>query len=160
VAKVAGLHKTGAGVVALVAENTVQLQRVADGLVDLQDHLVRHQQQVARALGRVRRQQQLQGFVGNARGRADQAETVDHLKAALLAKVAAAEGAGLAVVAVKGCNVDAREHKTLGLAQLGAGSIEVDLLDVGQTQADVPTDQALVLGHGGRFVAKQVIAVT
>ncbi|MNT71221.1 hypothetical protein D3C72_2096840 [compost metagenome] len=47
----------------------------------------------------------------------------------------------------------------MGLAQFGAGAVEVDLLDVGDTQADLPVHQALVLGHGGRLGAKQLEAV-
>ena len=48
--------ETGAGVVALVAEDAVELERVADRLVDLQDHLVGGQQHVhhpGRAVRRV-----------------------------------------------------------------------------------------------------------
>ena len=158
-AEVLGLDEAGAGVIALVAQDAVELQRVADRFVDLQDHLVGHQQQVARALGRVRCQQQLQGFVGNARRGADQAEAVDHIEATLLAEVAATEGARLAVVAVVGGDVHAGEYKTLGLAQLGTGTVEVDLLDVGQAEADFPVHQALVLGHGSGFIAEQLVAV-
>jgi hypothetical protein len=62
----------------------------------------------------------------------------------------AAEGAALAVVAVVGGDVDAGEDKALGLAQFGAGAVEVDLLDVGEP-SDFPVHQALVLGHGGGF---------
>ncbi len=148
VPEVAGLDEAGAGVIALVTENAVQLQRVADGFVDLQDHLVGHQQQVPRALGRVGGQQQLQGLVGHPWRGAYQAEAADHIKAALLAKVAAAQGAGLAVVAVVGGHIDAGEHKTLGLSQLRAGAVEVDLFNVGGAQADFPVYQALVPGHG------------
>ncbi|VVN41397.1 hypothetical protein PS683_05535 [Pseudomonas fluorescens] len=159
VAEVLGLDEAGAGIIALVAEDAVELQRMADGLVDLQDHLVGHQQQVAWALGRVWCQQQLQGFVGNARRGADQAEAVDHIEATLLPEVGAAEGARLAVIAVVGGDVDAGEYKTLGLAQLGTGRVEVDLLDVGQAEADFPVYQALVLGHRSGFVAEQLVAI-
>ncbi len=59
VTEVAGLDEAGACVIALITQDAVELQWMADGFVDLQDHLVGHQQQVARTLGRIRRQQQL-----------------------------------------------------------------------------------------------------
>ncbi|VVO45333.1 hypothetical protein PS720_06479 [Pseudomonas fluorescens] len=132
---------------------------MADGFVDLQDHLVGHQQQVARALWRVGCQQQLQGFVGDTRRGADQAEAADHVEATLLAEVAAAERARLAVVAVIGRDVDAGEYKALGLAQFGACVVEVNLLDVGQAKADFPVHQAFVLGDGGRLAPQQLVAI-
>ncbi|ETD50564.1 hypothetical protein X778_18925 [Pseudomonas aeruginosa VRFPA07] len=41
VAEIFRLDEAGAGIVAFVAKDTVHFQRVTDGLVDLQDHLVR-----------------------------------------------------------------------------------------------------------------------
>src|SRR5471032_661292 len=153
-AEVFCLDETGAGVIALVAEDTVQFQRVADGFVDLQHHLVRHQQQVARALWRVRRQQQLQRLIGDFRAGADQAAAADHIKTALLTEVLAAQGASLAIAAVVGGDFQARVDETLGLAQFGAGAAEVDLLDVGDADADLPVHQSLVLRHGSGFGAE------
>ena len=158
-AEVFGLDETGAGVIALVAEDAVQFQRVADGLVDLQHHLVGHQQQVARALRGVRRQQQLQRLIGDFRAGTDQAAAADHIKATLLAEVLAAQGAGLAVAAVVGGDVQARVDEALGLTQFGAGAVEVDLLDVGDADAHLPVHQSLVLGHGGGFGAEQLVAI-
>ena len=46
--------ETRAGVIALVAENAIQFQRMTNGFVDLQHHLFRHQQQIhfsTRAIG-------------------------------------------------------------------------------------------------------------
>ena len=63
VAEVTGFDEAGARVVTLVTEDAVHLQRVADRFVNLQHHLVGHQQQVARATGRIRGQQQLQDLV-------------------------------------------------------------------------------------------------
>ncbi|MNF95194.1 hypothetical protein D3C84_779350 [compost metagenome] len=127
--------------------------------MDLQHHLVGHQQQVALALRGVWRQEQLQGLIGHLGTGTDQAAAADDVRRALLAEVLAAKAAGLAVVAVVGRDVQAGVHKALGLAQFGAGAVEVDLLDVGDTQADLPVHQALVLGHGGRLGAKQLEAV-
>ena len=48
--------ETGSGIVAFVSKNAVQLQGMADAFMDLQHHLVRHQQQVAyagRTIGRI-----------------------------------------------------------------------------------------------------------
>ena len=132
---------------------------MADGLVDLQDHLVRHQQQVTRAVGRIRSEQQLQGFVGHLAGGAYQAEALDYAGTALLAEVGTAQGAGLAVVAVEGGHAQAGEHETLGLTQLRAGAVEVDLFDSRGPQADFPAHQALILGHGDGLIAEQLVAV-
>ena len=143
-AEVFGFDETGAGVIALVTEDAVQLQRVADGFVDLQHHLVGHQQQVALALRGVWRQEQLQRLVGHLGPGTDQAAAADDVRRALLAEVLAAKAAGLAVVAVVGRDVQAGVHKTLRLAQFGAGAVQVDLLDVGDAEADLPVHQALV----------------
>ena len=132
---------------------------MADGLVDLQDHLVGHQQQVTRAVGRIRCEQQLQGFVGHLAGGAHQAKTLDHPGTALLAEVGTAQGTGLAVVAVEGGHTQARKDKALGLTQLGAGAVEVDLFNPRGPQADFPAHQALILGHGGGLIAEQLVAV-
>ena len=104
-------------------------------------------------------EQQLQRLVGHRGACADQPAAADHIGAALLAKVIAAQGAALAVLAVVGGHAHAGEDKALRLAQLGACAVEVDLFDVGQPQRGDPTDQTLVLGHGGRLGAQQCIAV-
>lgn len=157
-AEIAGLDETGAGVIALIAEDAVELQRVTDGFMDLQHHLIRHQQQVARALRGVRREQQLQGLVGDLRTCTDQTAAADDIGATLLAEVLAAEAAGLAVVAVVGGDVEARINEALGLAQFGAGAAQVDLLDVSDADAHLPIDQALILWHRGGFRTEQIEA--
>nr|GFC33288.1 hypothetical protein [Tanacetum cinerariifolium] len=126
-AKVAGFDEAGAGVVALVAEDPVQFQRMADGLVDLQDHLVRRQQQVTWAGRGVGRQDQLQRLIGNVGRRANDAARGDDFRAALLAEVLATQAAGLAVFAVIGRDAEAGEYKALSLTDLGARAVEVDL---------------------------------
>ncbi|MNZ73571.1 hypothetical protein D3C78_919840 [compost metagenome] len=158
-AEVTGLDEAGTGVVAFIAEDPVQLQRVADGFVDLQHHLVGHQQQIARVLRGVGCQQQLQGLIGHGRSGADQPAATDHIGTALLAEVLAAQAAGLAVIAVVGGDVQPRIHETLRLTQFGAGAVEVDLLDMGDADADFPVHQALVFGHGGGLGAEQLVAL-
>ena len=48
-----------AGIVAFVAEDAIELERVADRFVDLEHHLVGHEHQITRAGGAVRRREQL-----------------------------------------------------------------------------------------------------
>ncbi|MCY1175796.1 hypothetical protein D9M73_160500 [compost metagenome] len=158
-AEICGFDEAGPGIITLIPEDAVQFQRVADGFVDLQHHLVGHQQQVALALRGVWRQEQLQGLIGHLGTGTDQAAAADDVRRALLAEVFAAKAAGLAVVAVVGRDVQAGVHKTLRLAQFGTGAIEINLLDVSDAEADLPVHQALVPGHGGRLGAKQLEAV-
>ena len=158
-AEIAGLDETGAGVIALIAEDAVELQRVTDGFVDLQHHLIGHQQQVARALGGVGREQQLQGLIGDLRASADQAAAADDIGATLLTEILPAEAAGLAVVAIVGSDVQARIDEALGLTQFGAGAAQIDLLDVGDADTHLPIDQALILGHRSGFRAEQLEAI-
>ncbi|MNK86274.1 hypothetical protein D3C87_1061800 [compost metagenome] len=155
-AEIAGFDETGAGVIALVAEDAVEFQRMADGFVDLQHHLIGHQQQVARALRGVRREQQLQGLIGDLRAGADQAAAADHVSAALLAEVLAAEATGLAVVTVVGGDVEAWIDEALGLAQFSPGAAQVNLFDVGNANAHFPIHQALILWHRGGLRTEQL----
>lgn len=157
--EVLGLDEAGTGVVALVAEDAIQLQRVADRLVDLQDHLVRHQQQVAAAARGVRRRQQLQGLVGDARRGADQAEALDHFGAALLAGMVAAETAGLAVMAVVGGDAGAGIDEALLVVLLGAGAVQVELFLAADFEEYAPVHQALVARHLGGFLGEQFVAL-
>src|SRR5205085_11480353 len=61
-----GRDKARSGVVALVAQYAVELERVADRFMDLQHHLVGHQQQIHAAGWTIRRREQLQGFIREA----------------------------------------------------------------------------------------------
>ncbi len=157
--EVLGLDEAGTGVVALVAEDAIQLQRVADRLVDLQDHLVRHQQQVAAAARGVRRRQRLQGLVGDAWRGADQAEALDHFGAALLAGMVAAETAGLAVMAVVGGDAGAGIDEALLVVLLGAGAVQVELFLAADFEEYAPVHQALVARHLGGFLGEQFVAL-
>ncbi len=148
--------EAGAGEVALVAEDAVQFQRMADGFMDLQDHLVRQQQQVARTAGCVRCQQQLQRLVGDARGAAGHPQLPEHFGAALARQVGAAEAAALAVVAVAGGHAHLREHAALSTAQAGPCTVEVDLLVIGEDQAQVAVHQPAVL-RDARCLAEQPV---
>ncbi len=141
-AKVLQPDKAGARVVALVAKDAIQFQRMADGFVDLQHHLVRHQQQVGGAARRIGRVQQLQGFVRHPRCSVSEAQARDDLRAALLAATEAAEAAGLAVVAVEGGHADAGIDEAQRLPLLGTGAIEVELLKALVIEINQPVHQA------------------
>ncbi|MNX99992.1 hypothetical protein D3C86_1324710 [compost metagenome] len=132
---------------------------MADGFVDLQHHLVGHQQQVARTLRCIRRKQQLQRLIGDFYPGTDQSAAADDIKATLLAEVFPAEGTDLAVVAVVGSDLQPGIDETLGLAQFGTGTVEVNLLDVGDADAHLPVHQALVLGNSGGFRTEQLVAI-
>ncbi|MDT4879761.1 hypothetical protein FQZ97_1154650 [compost metagenome] len=95
------------------------------------------------------RQQQLQCLVSDFPPGTDQAAAADYIEAALLAEIFPAQGTGLAVVAVEGGDFQGRVDEALGLAQFSAGTVEVDLFDLGQADAGLPVHQALVLGHCG-----------
>jgi hypothetical protein len=97
-------------------------------------------------------------LIGDLRAGADQAAAADHVSAALLAEVLAAEAAGLAVVAVVGGDVEAWIDEALGLAQFSPGAAQVDLFDVGDADAHLPIHQALILWHRGGFRAEQLEA--
>ena len=57
-----GRDKAGACVIALVAQNAIEFERVADGFVNLQDHLIRSQHQIHDAGGAIGRGEQLDGL--------------------------------------------------------------------------------------------------
>ncbi|MNZ69537.1 hypothetical protein D3C78_878410 [compost metagenome] len=101
----------------------------------------------------------MQRLIGDLPGGPDQATALDDLEAALLAEVVAAQAAALAVLAIAGGHAQAREQEALGVAQLGAGRVQVGLLDQAQAQAGLPVHQAAVLGHAGRFGSEQAKAV-
>jgi hypothetical protein len=74
-----------AGEVPLVAENAVELERMSDRLVDLQDHLVRHQQHVHRSARAIGGPDELERLLGNARIAPSNAKRPRILVASLLA---------------------------------------------------------------------------
>ncbi|MNZ73008.1 hypothetical protein D3C78_914060 [compost metagenome] len=111
---------------------------MADGFVNLQHHLVGHQQQVADPAGGIGCQEQLQGLVSDLDASANQAAALDNIQATLLTEVVPAQGAALTVLAIERGNAEAGIDKTLGLAQLGPGSVQVDLFDVADAKACLP----------------------
>src|SRR5204862_5888160 len=78
--------EAGAGEVALVAKNAVQLERMSDALVDLQHHLVGHQDQIEGPARAGRGRDELERLARHAWTftRAE-AGPLEHLDAALLA---------------------------------------------------------------------------
>ena len=62
-----GRYEAGPGVVALVPQSPVELERVTDGLVDLQDHLVGCQKHIHRPARAVGCREELHRLFGEAR---------------------------------------------------------------------------------------------
>ena len=151
-----GGDEAGAGVVALVAENAVELQRVADRLVNLQDHLVGRQQHVHAAGRAVGRQKQLDGFLGNLRRGLAEAELVENFEAALPAIAAPAEAARLRFRAVVGGGAERGHQGAERLLHAAAVGRQVEGVNVGVPQRGVPIDDARVDPEAGAFALQQV----
>ncbi|MCY1361978.1 hypothetical protein D9M69_486760 [compost metagenome] len=124
--------------------------------MDLQHHLVRHQQQVGGGGGRVGRQQQLQRLIGDPHRGALEAQALEYFAAALLAAAVAAEAAGLAVAAVEGGDADAGIGEAQVLPLLGARAVEVELFMALVVQIEVPVHQARVGGDARGLLRQQV----
>ncbi len=103
--------EAGAGVVALVAEDPVEFQRVADRLVNLQDHLIRSEEDVHDSRGAVGSRQKLEGLVGHPRSAVAETEPVEHLSTTLATEGVGAKGAGLGVDALICCGPHAGIHE-------------------------------------------------
>ena len=118
--------EAGAGVVALVAEDAVEFQRMPDGLVDLQDHLIGCEQDRQPARGAVRRQQHLQRFRRDAGRGIVEARLVEDLQPALTAVATSGESARLGVGAGVGGGTEHRHEvvKALVRAPAVGGHIE------------------------------------
>ncbi len=136
-----GCDEGRAGVVALVAEDAVELERMADRLVDLQDHLVGQEQHVHRAARAVRRGDELECLGGQPPAGADEAEAREDFVAALLAYAAiAVQRAGLRVaVRVRG-DRDPREQEAVTLDDIAASAGDQAMRCRAHVDARVPVD--------------------
>ena len=99
---------------------------MADRLMDLQHHLVGHQQQIAGPGRTIGRHQQLQRLAGDSRAAAEQAACPNHLQATLLTEPVVLPGkrAGLRQTAV------GSRHLKVGLdklARLSGSQLPVDI---------------------------------
>ena len=124
--------------------------------MDLQHHLVGHQQQIALARGAVRRRQQLQCLVGNARAGAVETVTGQHFETALRERaVVAAQRAHLGVAI--GMRGDAQlwhdEAETLIDAHAVAGDVE--LIGMRDLHARRALDNARIDIGGRAFACQQ-----
>jgi hypothetical protein len=108
-------HEAEAGIVALVAEDAVELQRVADALVDLQRHLAWHQHQVHDARRAFRRIEEGQCLFGDARTLGVKSQLVELLKPALARAAGTTAGADLGLCAGMGDSAQARIDQIEGL---------------------------------------------
>src|SRR5262245_22826758 len=96
--------ETGASIVALIAENAIEFQRMADGLVDLQDHLIGRKQDIHRTRGTVGRGQQLECFGSDAGGSLTKVSLIEDFETPLTAVTASSEAPCLGLAAsVGGC---------------------------------------------------------
>ena len=123
--KVGQLDEAGAGVVALVAQDAVQLQRMADTLVDLQHHLVRRQHQGA-GVGRAGRgAQELHRLAADHGGLSQHARKIQQFAAALVGqRPRTIGGAALHDIPVAGHRVQGQRVEVQSLLDARAGSAD------------------------------------
>ena len=151
-----GGDEAGARVVAFVAQDAVQLQRVADGLVHLENELVRGQQHIHGAGGAIGRRQELQGFLRQNRRRAPEPGLVQHLDAALAAEAPAAEGTAHRLGTVVGGTAQGRHQLAQRLVDAGAVSGQIKGLGLRMPQRGVPVHDARVRVQAFALGAKEV----
>ncbi len=144
---------------------------MADRFVDLQDHLIRREQEIACVpVGQFGRREQLERLGRDARGRLEKPGLLENLEAALAAVGVAAERARLRLGAFVGARRERRQDEREALAQMAAvGAHEqrvafavpqarLPVLDRGVSlQAFVQTAQELdlVAGETGRSRAER-----
>ena len=158
-----GRDEARAGVVALVAEDPVEFERVADRLMDLQDHLVGCEQRIHHAGRAVGGGEQLERLVGDARRSVAEAVPTEHLGATLAAERVTAKRAGLGVRAlVCGC-VEAGIHEAEALLDASRVAVarggQQQLVDVTAHQRRAPVDDAVVDTEQARLLLEQFEAV-
>ncbi len=153
--------EAGAGEVALVAEDAVELQRVADALVDLQHHLVRHQQHRHRARRAVRRHCERDRLSGETGAVGQQTRRLDHLVAALAAEtvVLAAAGTRLGLAGDGGDGAQVRHGVAESLEGVAAVAGQQPLLGGRQRRLGSAVDDAGVDAHRAAGVGEQRDAV-
>src|SRR5215472_9320258 len=79
-----GRDKARAREIAFIAEDAIELEGMSDRFVDLQDHLIGHQQYVHRPARAVRRGNDLERLLRDATPAAHEAEARQDLRATLL----------------------------------------------------------------------------
>ncbi len=146
-----------AGEIALVAQDAVEFQRMADRLVDLQDHLVRRQQHVHRAARAVRRRKQFERFLRDPAAAADESETRQHLGSALLAGSAiAVERANLRDAVRMGGDGHSRQQEPVALDDVAAGAGDQPVRCRDHIDGGLPVDDPRVASGLRRFLAPAV----
>ena len=144
-------HEAGAGKIALVTQYAIELKRVADRFVDLQHHLVRHQDYVHRARWAVGRAQQCQCVLRCLPATPAKARPLDDLHAALLAKtvVAAAKRARLRFAVRKRGYGERRHHEIELLFDQPAICRYIELFRVRGPECSFPVLDAVIDFAGG-----------
>ena len=152
-----GRDEARSGEVALVAEDAIELQRVADRFMDLQHHLVGREQRVHPARRAIRRGEELESFFGDPAAAVGEAEAVEDLDAALLADAAmAVQRAPLGdAVGVRG-HGERREHEAEALQDVAARAGDQALPRVADLDQRLPVDDARVAAGLARDVAQEV----
>jgi hypothetical protein len=126
--------KTRPCVIALVAEDAIEFERVADRLVNLEHHLVWHEQHRHRSGGAVRRSHELQRFIRQSLAATYKPGTLDIVDASLSG---VGESSRLRVGA------DVCRHARMGhdgaeiLPDLAAGIGEIGLFERAQCESGI-----------------------
>ena len=153
-----GRDEARAGEIALVAQDAVELERMADRFVDLQDHLVGRQQHVHRAARAVRRSEQFQRLLRDPAAGADEAETGQDLDATLLANPAiAVERAVLGHAIRVRRDRHSRHQEPVPLDDVAAGAGHQSMRGGAYFDARFPIDDARVAAGRARFLVQQVV---
>ena len=153
-AEILRLDEAPAGVIAFIAQDAIEFQRVADGLVNLQHHLVRHQDQVHVAAGAIGRLQQLQRFVRDALRLTLPALRLEGF-AAKLAGVR--PGARLRLHALRGGRAERDVHHVKVLTDVGAVRGEIRQLRLHRHGARAAVHQQLRALHGAAGAMQAVL---
>ena len=128
---------------------------MADRLVDLQDHLVGREQQVHRAARAVRRGEQLERLLGDARRGVAEAEAAEHLGAALPAERAGAERARLGVDAFVGDGAEAGIDEAEPLLDAPPARRDEQRVDLALDERCLPVDDPVVDAEQPRLLVEQ-----
>ncbi len=135
--------EAAAGVIALVAEDAVQLQRVADAFVDLKHHLRGHQQHVGGSRRALRRLQQRQRLAHDALGVIGKADDLELLESALPGDMTLAVGSMLTLGTVSRHHRQSGAQVAVRLLDARAGAGEQQAVAVRGVDGGGPVDDLI-----------------
>ncbi len=130
---------------------------MADRFVDLQHHLLRHQQQIHLAGRAVRRGEQFERLLRDAFAGAVKTRVIEHFNSALatVAIVLAAKAAGLRIRSLIGGYRQIRHHVAEMLLHVGAVGGQIQLRRVRDAERRIPVDDARIGFACMRFAHQQ-----